>query len=211
MIGGGNSTTRPGILANRPVLVEGRGATHRGLIDLLVLVDIVDGTITGNSALVCHGATRVVIAVVLHDVVLDQWAGSPTIDGQVCVAGRTETSFESDITGERERKYVSNMLWVEKKMLLPVATSFPSLARCEVTTVLPGDTVLALIAVGILDSTTTVGPELVVVSSAGSSRAGGDGLALVVSLVVFTRHSHRTHHGRGRHKEHSNGLHCEGW
>lgn len=62
---------------------------------------------------------------------------------------------------------------------LPGASSAPALARGEITAILPGDAVLAIGTVGVVDGTTTVGPERVIVAVVGTSLAGGDRLALV--------------------------------
>lgn len=92
-----DSATGASALADGPVLVEGGRAGHRGLINLLVLVDVVDGTVAGDSSLVGHCATGVVVAVVLEDVVLDQGTGGPTVDREVRVSGGAECSFECDV------------------------------------------------------------------------------------------------------------------
>ena len=100
VVGSSDSTTGASALADGPVLVEGSRAGDRGLVNLLVLVDIVNGAVTGDSSLVGHCATGVVVAVVLEDVVLDQGAGGPAIDREVRVSGGAECSFECDVTIE---------------------------------------------------------------------------------------------------------------
>lgn len=97
VIRSGHRTARPLVLTNRPVLVEGRSARDRGLIHLLVLVDVVDRSITGDLSLVGHAATRVVAAVVFQNVVLDQGIGGPTIDGEIGISGRAKRSRKSDV------------------------------------------------------------------------------------------------------------------
>jgi hypothetical protein len=73
-----------------------------GLVDLLVLIDIVGGTVTGNSTLVSHAGARVVGTVVLQDVVLDEWASSPAINGKVSITRRIERSGEVDVPENEE-------------------------------------------------------------------------------------------------------------
>lgn len=86
VVGSGHGTAGSLVLANGPVLVECRRAGDRGLVHLLVLVDIIHRAITGDSTLVGHGRAWVVGAVIFQDVVLDEWASSPAVDGKVCVS-----------------------------------------------------------------------------------------------------------------------------
>lgn len=97
VIRSGHGTTRPLVLTNRPVLVEGRSASDGGLVHLLVFIDVVDRSITGDLSLVGHAATRVVAAVVFQDVVLDQGIGGPTINGEIGIAGRAKRSRKIDL------------------------------------------------------------------------------------------------------------------
>jgi hypothetical protein len=69
----------------------------RGLVDLLVLIDIVGGTVTGNSTLVGHAGARVVGTVVLKDVVLHERASGPAVNGEVSITRRVKGSGEVDI------------------------------------------------------------------------------------------------------------------
>lgn len=71
MIRGGDRAAGPLVLADGPVLVEGGRADDRRLVDLLVLVDVVGGSVAGDGALVRHARARIVAAVVLEDVVFD--------------------------------------------------------------------------------------------------------------------------------------------
>jgi hypothetical protein len=73
-----------------------------GLVDLLVLIDIVGGTVTGNSTLVGHTGARVVGTVVLQDVVLDEWASSPAVNGEISIARRVEGSGEVNVPEMKE-------------------------------------------------------------------------------------------------------------
>jgi hypothetical protein len=83
--------------ADTPVLVEGRSALDRGLVDTRTLVDVVRGTIRCDCALVCERAGRVVCAKVLEDIVLDERVGGPTVDGEVGVTRGRVVGGEGDI------------------------------------------------------------------------------------------------------------------
>ena len=85
-------------MADRPVLVEGRSALNRGLVDLLVFIDVIGSTVTSNSALVGHAGAWVVGTVVLQDVVFDEWASSPAIDGKVSITRRVERSRKVNVS-----------------------------------------------------------------------------------------------------------------
>lgn len=63
---------------------------------------------------------------------------------------------------------------------LPRAPSAPAFAGSEVSAVFPSDAVLASSAICIINSTTAVGPERVIIAIVGSCLAGGNCLALVV-------------------------------
>src|SRR5262249_14435582 len=81
---------------DRQVLLEGRRALDRGLIDLLVLIDVVRPTVTAHRALEGAGGGRGAV-VVLHDVVLDQRVGRPAVQGDQRGAARgTEAAGEAD-------------------------------------------------------------------------------------------------------------------
>jgi hypothetical protein len=66
---------------------------------LLVLIDIVGSTITGNGTLEGHAGARVVGTVVLQDIVFDEWASSPAINGKVSITRRVEGSRKVDVPG----------------------------------------------------------------------------------------------------------------
>lgn len=68
-------------LADGQILVECSRAFDRGLIDLLVLVNVVRRTVASNSTQLRHASAWVVIAVGFDDVVLDEWAFEPAVDG----------------------------------------------------------------------------------------------------------------------------------
>ena len=90
--------------------------------------------------------------------------------------------------------------------ILPSGPSAPALAGSEVTAVRPGDTVLSSSTIGIVNGTTAVGPEGVVIAVVGSSLAGSDRLA----LVPVARNSEGTNYGRARQEQLGEGHHVEG-
>lgn len=71
VIRGGDCAAGSLVLADGPILVEGGRADDRRLVDLLVLIDVVGGSIAGDGALVRHARARIVTAIVLEDVVFD--------------------------------------------------------------------------------------------------------------------------------------------
>ncbi len=88
------------VLADRPVLVEGRGALDRRLVDTLGTVDIVGRAVGGDAAELGGARRGVVRAEVLNDVVLDQGVLGPAVDGKVRVAVRAVGTAVGD--GARE-------------------------------------------------------------------------------------------------------------
>lgn len=79
MIGGGDSSTNTSALADGPVLVEGRSALNRRLIDLLMFVDVICGSVTCNSSHVGHTRSWIVTAIGFQDVVFNKWVFSPAV------------------------------------------------------------------------------------------------------------------------------------
>lgn len=67
-------------LADTPELREGSRARNGGSVGSCSGVDIVCSAVAGHLALVGSASRRVVRAVRLDDVVLDQGRGSPTVD-----------------------------------------------------------------------------------------------------------------------------------
>ena len=82
---------------NRPVLGEGGSAGDGRLVHLLVGVDIINGSITGDGSLLGHAAAGVVLAVAFHDVVLDERALGPAVHSKVGVTRGLEGSGEVDV------------------------------------------------------------------------------------------------------------------
>lgn len=77
---GGDGSTTALRSADRPVLVESRGADDGGFVHALGLVYIVCCPVRGDGALQCGTGGRVVSAKVFDDVVLDERIGGPTVD-----------------------------------------------------------------------------------------------------------------------------------
>lgn len=73
-------------LPHAPVLVEGRRARDAGLVDALRAVDVVRAAVGHDGAERGGARAGVVGPEVLDDVVLDQRAGRPAVDGEVRVA-----------------------------------------------------------------------------------------------------------------------------
>ena len=86
VVGHGDGAARPLVDADGPVLVEGRRALDRRLVDALRAVDVVHGSIRCHAAELGRPCRRVVRAKVLNHVVLDQRALSPAVHGQVRVS-----------------------------------------------------------------------------------------------------------------------------
>jgi hypothetical protein len=57
----------------------------------------IGGSITGKRSYLCQGAGRVIVAVVLKDIILDQWVLKPAIDSKVGITGRAESSRVGDV------------------------------------------------------------------------------------------------------------------
>src|SRR5688572_26845062 len=88
-------------LARAEVLPESLGALDGGLVDLLVLVDVVRAAVAADRAHVRSG--RPVGAPAIDDVVLDEWVPRPTIEGQIGIAVRRKhagvVADRSDLSG----------------------------------------------------------------------------------------------------------------
>lgn len=100
VVGGGNSSANSLVLADGPVLSEGSGSLNGSSIGTGSRVDIVNGSVRGDGALVCASTAGVVVAVGLDDVVLDQGVSGPAIDGEIAVAARGEGAAVGDVPGD---------------------------------------------------------------------------------------------------------------
>jgi hypothetical protein len=74
------------VLANRPVLLKGRGAINGWLVGAGALGNLVGAAVGSDSTLVLRLRRRVVRAEVLDNVVLDERVAGPAVDGEVGVA-----------------------------------------------------------------------------------------------------------------------------
>lgn len=105
-----------------------------------------------------------VVTVVLENVVLDQRAGGPAVDGQVGVAVRVEVGIKGDG---------------------PVGTGAPALAGDKVLRARgPGHRVLATVAIGV-GHVAAADPEGVVIVAAGAGGAGRQALVQVAAKDSF--------------------------
>jgi hypothetical protein len=73
--------------ADRPVLLEGRGALDRGLVLARGLEERVGGAVDVGAADCAGGRGGVVAAEGLDDVELDEGGFGPAVEGEVPVAG----------------------------------------------------------------------------------------------------------------------------
>jgi hypothetical protein len=99
VVSSSDSSTATLVPTDRPVLVEGaRISNDRRLVDLSVLIDIIDGSIAGDSSLEGHAAAWVVFTIVFHDVVFNEGALSPAVDSEVSISGWVEISGKVDVS-----------------------------------------------------------------------------------------------------------------
>ena len=112
----GSSDSSAGALGTTdgPVLIECSSARDGRLVNLLVGVDVVDGSIAGNSSLQGHAASGVVGAIAFQNVVLDEGAGGPAIDSEVRITRWIEGSREVDVS------LYSNMLVIDLSFMQKV-------------------------------------------------------------------------------------------
>lgn len=86
-------------VTHRPVLLEGSCSFNRWRIITSRGVDIISRAITINSSLVGTATAGIVRAKGFNYVVLDQWVGGPTVDGEVAVTARVEAAIVVDVSG----------------------------------------------------------------------------------------------------------------
>jgi len=140
----------PVCLADGPELVERRSADDRGLVYALRLEDLVNGAVGSETALERGTGGRVVSAEVLDDVVLNERALCPAVDGQIAVAVRVVGAAERD---------------------RPRCAGHPTLSSHEISVSAPGDTVLSVCLVGVRHLSTAISPERIVVAAVGAGAA----------------------------------------
>jgi hypothetical protein len=73
------------LLPDGPELLEGRGAVDRRLVDTGGLEDVVGAAVGGDGSLLLSSRTRVVRAICLDNVVLDQRVAGPAVQRDVRV------------------------------------------------------------------------------------------------------------------------------
>lgn len=99
VVGGGDSSAGTFAGADRPVLLEGGGTRNRRLVGLGVGIDGIAGTIAGHGSNLGHSRARVVVAVVLKNVVLDQGARSPAVNSEIGISTGAEVSIVGNAPG----------------------------------------------------------------------------------------------------------------
>lgn len=84
------------VLADGPVLVEGRGALNRRRVHTSGLVNLVGAAVALDAADLGGAAGGVVVAVTLDNVVLDERVLGPAVEGEVAVAAGVEVAAVGD-------------------------------------------------------------------------------------------------------------------
>lgn len=92
----GDSTPNPLGGANGPVLLKGLGSVDRGGVGPSSDINVVCTAIGGDTALALTAAARVIGAIRLDHVVLDQRVASPPVNGQVSIAAGIEAARIAD-------------------------------------------------------------------------------------------------------------------
>ena len=99
------------LAADRPVLLEGRGALDRGLVLAGSLEEGVCAAVDLGRADGGGGGRRVVAAEGLDDVELDERRLGPAVEGQVPVAGGLDVGFVGDGPGGLLVFCLFSMVW----------------------------------------------------------------------------------------------------
>jgi hypothetical protein len=167
--------------ADGPELVEGGSALDGRLVHAAVLVDIVGAPVACYGSLVRAALRRVVVAVALDNVVLDEGAGRPAIDREVRVACRGPGAVVDDRPCHVGQHYWKGLPKIDDETITQVllgASGVPSLAGDEVATAAaPSDGIRATRPVVVVHAATTITPEGVVEAVVGAG-AGRSVLAL---------------------------------
>jgi hypothetical protein len=103
----GDCATGAMALADGPVLVEGGGSLDRRRVHALRPVDVVRAAVRRHGANVRQPGGRVVRAIVVRDVVLDERVGCPTVEREVRVSSWVEAAAVRDNAAQN---YVSATL-----------------------------------------------------------------------------------------------------
>jgi hypothetical protein len=157
------------VLANRPVLLKGRGAVNGRLVGAGALRNLVRGAVGGDGALVLRLRRRVVRAEVLDNVVLDERVAGPAVDGEVGVTVGVVGARVGDGAGWVVRFCVGYDIWE----ILPSRSGVPALSTDKVAAAGPVHAVGSGVAVGVGDLGATIGPPGVVAAVVGASGRGG--------------------------------------
>jgi hypothetical protein len=80
-----NRSPNPLALPHAPELLERRRPINGRLVGARRLQDIIGAAVRGDGALLLSSRRRVVAAVRLDDVVLDEWVAGPSVEGDVAV------------------------------------------------------------------------------------------------------------------------------
>lgn len=133
--------------ADRPVLLEGRGALDGWRVGTGGLVNVVRAAVAGHLADLGGAGRWVVGSVGLDDVVFDERACGPAVEREVAVAiGAVSTRV---LDGSGNGSVFCHCDLVTRHGHLPTATGVPSLATNKVASRLPFHAVLAAGAVGV--------------------------------------------------------------
>ena len=172
-LGGDGAAAGPLALPVGDVLPEGAGALDAGLVDLLVLPDVVDAAVAGDAADLLALCATGTVAGVLLDVVLDEGVGGPAVDG--------------------DEDGASAGLGLALELDVAVGAGAPALADDEVTSTREVDRVAV---VGGVELNVAAGLVVLVVVLATSDDVGGEVEVGEIDLGVRSRSGHDAGGGR---------------
>lgn len=129
-------------ITDRPKLLEGLDTIDTELIYSGSLENIVRRSVAGNRTSLRGGGGRVIRAVCFDDIVLNERAAGPTVDGQVAIASRLEGTRVADDSR--------------------ATSGVPSLSTNKFTVAVgPGDGVLAAGPISEVSLSSTIRPQVV--------------------------------------------------
>jgi len=145
----GDRSTSPFTRADGPILLKGCRPLDRGLVRARGFQNRICRSVAGNGAFRCCATGGIVCAEILHNVVFNQRACGPAVDGEVAVAvGSVSGAIVDD----------------------PSTSRVPSLSSDKVTVIAcPYGTVFTTWSVVIGDLASAVSPERIVVAIVGAS------------------------------------------
>lgn len=194
VLGSHSPASRTLVLTDRNVLPEGRRTLDRGLVDLLVLPDVVVGAVAvyGSNFLPLCGALAIAV---LLNIVLNERVGRPAVDGDENRAGGGRSGTrEIDVSEHvRSLKYREDhgAAAIDKVMVLPGCSLAPTfsynevlrtreLNRVSISTRLEIDIATSLVVLGVIlaasetcDSEFEVRSIRIRISCRGSKRSNG--------------------------------------